>query len=113
MYEPESTLESSTLAIKVHTNTDVTGEYVLVTSTAPDQIASYAKYLVGKNPLRRERHWSEIKRGLRKYDRMGIGPLDIALWDFAGKHYDAPIHELLGTYRKQIPHLRFNVPRRR
>jgi len=59
--------------------------------------------LIGKNPLKRERHWSEIKRVLRKYDRMGIGPIDIALWDFAGKYHDAPIHELLGTYRESIP----------
>jgi L-alanine-DL-glutamate epimerase-like enolase superfamily enzyme len=33
---------------------------------------------------------------------MGIGPIDIALWDFAGKYYGAPIHELLGTYREGI-----------
>ena len=39
---------------------------------------------------------------LRKYDRMGIGLIDIALWDFAGKYYDAPIHELLGTYRERL-----------
>jgi len=103
MYEPDSTLESSTLAIKIHTNTDIVGEYVLVTSTAPAQVSSYADYLVGKNPLKRERHWSEIKRGMRKYDRMGIGPIDIALWDLAGKHADKPIHELLGTYRERIP----------
>ncbi|MFB6134718.1 MAG: enolase C-terminal domain-like protein, partial [Halanaeroarchaeum sp.] len=30
-------------------------------------------------------------------------PIDIALWDFAGKYYDAPIHELLGSYRDRIP----------
>ncbi len=103
IYEPGSTLESSTLAIKIHTNTETMGEYVLVTSTAPGQISAYADYLVGKDPLKRERHWSEIKRGLRKYDRMGIGPIDIALWDFAGKHAGVPIHELLGTYRERIP----------
>ena len=34
---------------------------------------------------------------------MGIGPLDIALWDFAGKYYDAPIHELLGACRERFP----------
>ena len=34
---------------------------------------------------------------------MGIGPIDIALWNFAGKYYDAPIHKLLGTYRETIP----------
>jgi len=34
---------------------------------------------------------------------MGIGPIDIALWDYAGKRYDAPIHETLGTYRERLP----------
>jgi L-alanine-DL-glutamate epimerase-like enolase superfamily enzyme len=34
---------------------------------------------------------------------MGIGPIDIALWDLAGNYYDAPIHELLGAYRERIP----------
>ncbi|MCU4975971.1 mandelate racemase [Halobacteria archaeon AArc-m2/3/4] len=103
VYDPDSTLEATQLALKVHTDLDVTGEYVLVTSTSPDQIEKYAKYLIGKNPFEREKHWSEIKRALRKYDRMGIGPIDIALWDIAGKHYDAPIHELLGTYRTDVP----------
>jgi L-alanine-DL-glutamate epimerase-like enolase superfamily enzyme len=103
VYEPGSTLETSQIALKVHTNIDVIGEYVLVTSTSPSQLAKYAKYLVGKNPFEREKHWSEIKRGLRKYDRMGIGPLDIALWDLAGKYYGAAVHELLGTYRTELP----------
>ena len=67
------------------------------------EVNTVAEYLVSKNPLDRERHWSELKRALRKYDRMGIGPLDIALWDFAGKYYDAPIHELLDTYRERFP----------
>jgi L-alanine-DL-glutamate epimerase-like enolase superfamily enzyme len=34
---------------------------------------------------------------------MGMGPIDIALWDLAGKLHDAPIHELLGTYRERLP----------
>ncbi|MFC7212609.1 enolase C-terminal domain-like protein [Saliphagus sp. GCM10025334] len=103
IYEPGATLESTKLALRVETDADIAGEYVLSTSTSPAQIETYADYLVGRDALRRERHWSEIKRGLRKYDRMGIGPLDVALWDIAGKLYDAPIHELLGTYRERLP----------
>ena len=34
---------------------------------------------------------------------MGHGPIDIALWDWAGKHYGASIAELLGGYRKRLP----------
>jgi L-alanine-DL-glutamate epimerase-like enolase superfamily enzyme len=103
VYEPGSTTERKLFGLRIHTSEGITGEYVGGNSPAAAQINTFADYLVGKNPLKRERHWSEIKRALRKYDRMGMGPVDIALWDFAGKYYDAPIHELLGTYRERIP----------
>ncbi len=102
-YEPGATTERKLFAIRVETDAGITGEYVGGNSPAFAQINTVADYLIGKNPLHRERHWSELKRALRKYDRMGIGPLDIALWDFAGKYHDAPVHELLGTYRERIP----------
>jgi L-alanine-DL-glutamate epimerase-like enolase superfamily enzyme len=103
IYEPGSVTERKLFGIRIYTDEGITGEYVGGNSPAAAQINMLADYLVGQNPLERERHWSELKRSLRKYDRMGIGPLDIALWDFAGKYYDAPIHELLGTYRRTIP----------
>jgi L-alanine-DL-glutamate epimerase-like enolase superfamily enzyme len=103
VYDPGTTTDRRVFAIKIETDAGVTGEYVGGNSPAAAQINMFADYLVGKNPLKRERHWSEIKRALRKYDRMGIGPVDIALWDFAGKYHGAPIHELLGTYRERLP----------
>jgi L-alanine-DL-glutamate epimerase-like enolase superfamily enzyme len=103
VYEPDSTTERKLFAIEVQTDTGISGEYIGGNSPGAAQYNTVADYLIGKNPLEREKHWSEVKRALRKYDRMGIGPIDIALWDFAGKYYDAPIHELLGTYRKRIP----------
>ena len=103
VYEPGAVTERKLFGLKVHTDEGITGEYVGGNSPGAAQIHTFADYLVGKNPLEREKHWSEIKRALRKYDRMGIGPVDIALWDFAGKYYDAPIHELLGTYRERLP----------
>ncbi|EMA48186.1 mandelate racemase/muconate lactonizing protein [Halococcus salifodinae DSM 8989] len=103
VYEPNTRTERKLFALKIHTDTGITGEYIGGNSPAAAQWNMFADYLIGKNPLKREKHWSEIKRALRKYDRMGIGPIDIALWDFAGKYYDAPIHELLGTYRTRIP----------
>ncbi|MBO4248596.1 mandelate racemase family protein [Halomicrobium sp. IBSBa] len=103
VYEPGTTTERKLFAIEIHTDTGISGQYVGGNSPAAAQYNIVADYLVGKNPLHREKHWSEVKRALRKYDRMGIGPIDIALWDFAGKYHDAPIHELLGTYRTSIP----------
>ncbi|MBX0297046.1 mandelate racemase family protein [Haloarcula nitratireducens] len=103
VYDPGETTERKLFALQIHTDEGITGEYVGGSSPGAAQINMFADYLVGKNPLDRERHWSEIKRALRKYDRMGMGPIDIALWDFAGKYYNAPIHELLGTYRERLP----------
>jgi L-alanine-DL-glutamate epimerase-like enolase superfamily enzyme len=103
VYEPGNTVERKLFGVRIETDVGVTGEYVGGSSPAAAQYNMFADYLLGRNPLHRERHWSEIKRSLRKYDRMGIGPIDIALWDLAGKLHDAPIHELLGTYRERIP----------
>ena len=103
VYTPGETSWRKLFGLRIETDEGITGEYVGGTSPGSAQINLFADYLIGKNPLHRERHWSEIKRSLRKYDRMGMGPIDIALWDLAGKYYDAPIHELLGTYRTEIP----------
>lgn len=103
VYDPGNVLDRKLFGLKIHTDAGITGEYVGGNSPAFAQINMFADYLIGKNPLKRERHWSEIKRALRKYDRMGIGPIDIALWDIAGKYHESPIHELLGTYQTELP----------
>ncbi|PSP95449.1 mandelate racemase [Halobacteriales archaeon QS_4_62_28] len=103
VYDPGSQMERKLFAIEIFTNEGITGRYVGGNSPGAAQINMFADYLIGKNPLHRERLWSEVKRALRKYDRMGIGPIDIALWDIAGKYHDAPIHELLGSYRTELP----------
>ncbi|WP_436926160.1 enolase C-terminal domain-like protein [Halosimplex amylolyticum] len=103
VYDPGNEMERRLFAVRIEVSDGLTGEYVGSNSPGAAQINMVADYLVGENPLEREKHWSELKRALRKYDRMGIGPLDIALWDYAGKRYNAPIHELLGTYRQRLP----------
>lgn len=103
VFEPGTEHERTTYGLRIQTDAGVTGEYVGGNPPAMAQLDMVAGYLVGRNPLAREKHWAELRRALRKYDQVGIGPIDIALWDLAGKHYDAPIHELLGTYRDRLP----------
>lgn len=61
----------------------------------------YAEKLIGENPLDVERLWDEMVRGYTYWDQKGPGiaaasGVDMALWDIRGKHYDAPVHRLLG-----------------
>ena len=43
-----------------------------------------------------------MKRELRQHDGMGIGPIDIALWDLAGKRFGASVSQLLGGFRTRL-----------
>lgn len=58
------------------------------------------EYLVGKNPLAIEDHWQVMYRA--GFYRGGpvmmsaIAGVDQALWDIKGKHFGAPVYELLG-----------------
>ncbi|MBT4516066.1 MAG: mandelate racemase, partial [Chloroflexi bacterium] len=62
-----------------------------------------ASRLIGKNALDRELFYNDAKQALRQQAGMGRSQIDIALWDIAGKLFDAPVHQLLGTYRKELP----------
>jgi galactonate dehydratase len=59
-----------------------------------------AEYLIGQDPLRIEDHWQVLTKGGFYRDGPVLGSavagIDQALWDIAGKHYDAPVHALLG-----------------
>jgi L-alanine-DL-glutamate epimerase-like enolase superfamily enzyme len=56
-------------------------------------------YLVGENPLHRERLWHQLYRTQRLEDALTTGALaavDVALHDVAGKAAGMPVYELLG-----------------
>ena len=102
-YEPGQQGARSALGIRVYTDVGVTGEYVSIAPATFEQINMFAPFLIGKNALERERFYNQAKVILRKNDRMGIGPIDIALWDLAGKMHQAPVYRLLGGYREYLP----------
>jgi galactonate dehydratase len=59
-------------------------------------------YLLGTDALRTEYHWRKLYQG--GYFRGGpilmsaLAGVDQALWDIKGKHYGAPVYELLGGH---------------
>jgi len=103
VYQPGNRVRSRGCVFTVETDAGVTGEFVGGTSTSYSQVQMVASYLLGRNPLERELIHNDIKRGMRHLDRQGMGPINIALWDIAGKLYDAPIYEMLGGFRKTLP----------
>jgi len=60
---------------------------------------SFRQCLVGQDPLRIEHLWNYMYRAyhFRGAAIMGaLSAIDIALWDIAGKHFNAPVYQLLG-----------------
>jgi len=92
--------------LRIDTDAGVEGQHAWTTGVnglASAQIESIAGWLVGQDPFRREYIWTTLQRAWRKYDRLGIGPIDIALWDIAGKAYGVPVSQLLGGWKDRLP----------
>jgi L-alanine-DL-glutamate epimerase-like enolase superfamily enzyme len=101
VYVPGSTVKGRSAVLQIHTDLGITGEYV----TAMTQLVTLptlAPYLLGKNALERERVYQDTKRALRQMARIGQAAVDVALWDIAGKYYNAPLYELLGGHIKPL-----------
>lgn len=102
IYEKGAKKNVKAYGVRVHTDAGTVGEYVGGDATGAAQLNKFADRLIGHNPLQREWVYNDIKRGLRKFDKMGMGLIDIPLWDLAGKHYQASIAELLGGWRTEV-----------
>ncbi len=67
---------------------------------AVDQmVKKFSGYLIGKDPLQIEHHWQYLYRmgPFRGSALSGaVSAVDIALWDIKGKHFEAPVWQLLG-----------------
>ena len=62
---------------------------------------AYAPRLIGRSPLAGDAIWEDLYNSLRDHGQRGVvvqalSALDIALWDLRGKHFNAPVHQLMG-----------------
>ena len=98
-YAKGQAIELDKYAVVIETKNGCKGEYV--THWGGNQVAcAQTKMLAPKlleyNADEREKIYDDFKRELRQFDHMGHGPLDIALWDWAGKFLNCSIIVLLG-----------------
>ena len=103
VYVPDVVGKLSTMATRIETSDGAVGEYVGGMTLALRQSAYIGARLIGRNAFHRLEFYDEAKRALRKFDKMGYGPLDIALWDWAGKRLDVSVANLIGSSRARIP----------
>jgi L-alanine-DL-glutamate epimerase-like enolase superfamily enzyme len=88
---------------RIFTDAGIVGECAGGSAAEYSTLPEFAFYLIGKNALERERLYTDVKRALRQVARIGLAPIDIALWDLAGKYFETPIYRLLGGYKNSVP----------
>lgn len=103
IYEPGSKISQTNFGLKIHTDIGITGEYLGGSAMDYTAIGGLASTLIGRNALNREDIYNDLKQATRQTARMGTSQIDMALWDFAGKYYNAPIYELLGGSQRKLP----------
>ena len=112
VYEPGGRLQAGGQILRLFTDTGPVGECLAGRGSELSTIPQFWHYLKGKSVLHREKIYDDIKRALRQSARIGVAPIDNALWDIAGKLFDVPIHRLLGGHKGVGAVLRQHLPRR-
>lgn len=102
VYMPDTTFQMMCTAVSIETDDGVRGDYVGGEGLMLAQMLYLAPKMIGGDAFAREFFHDAFKRALRKYDRMGIGPLDNALWDWAGKKGGTNVGQMLGAQKRRI-----------
>ena len=99
----ESIRIGGTYLVRIRTESGLTGLGQTACWGYPEAVQQiverFASYLVGQDPFRIEHHWqANYRTGPFRGSALSgaVSAVDIALWDIKGKHFRAPIWELMG-----------------
>ena len=103
VYEPGGKLVQQGSILRIHTDQGIVGEYAgNVGGPALAEVKAVAGYLIGRDALARESAYNDLKRASRHWAMLGVGIIDICLWDIAGKFYDEPLYRLFGGEKRPL-----------
>jgi L-alanine-DL-glutamate epimerase-like enolase superfamily enzyme len=103
VYEPGGKAQGRGKILRIFTDAGIIGEYAGGSNVEYSTLPGFVHYLLGRSVFERELIYHDVRRALRQAARIGIAPIDIALWDIAGKVYNTPIYKLLGGYKESVP----------
>lgn len=95
-FRPREKFEATIVRVKTDEGPEGIGSGDTMTG-----FAGHESLFVGEDPLRVERHWRILNNIQFHYGR--CWPLDLALWDLAGKIAGQPVWRLLGGRRDRVP----------
>jgi L-alanine-DL-glutamate epimerase-like enolase superfamily enzyme len=105
MYKIGATAKMPTFAVRLVSDRGV-GEYVAHMGGRPSifaQVLSVAKGMVGEKIGAGASFNAFANKQLQTLGRLGVGALDIAMWDLLGKSLGVSVSDLIGLSRRELP----------
>lgn len=92
------------LVVEIGTDAGLTGWGDCIGPPLPNAAiveTAYAPRLLDRDPLAGDAIWEDLHNALRDHGQRGLAiealsAVDMALWDIRGKHFGAPVHQLMG-----------------
>lgn len=106
VHAPGSTTAMTNWIIAIEAEDGARGEYAAQMGGKKANLAQVlrvAPNLIGRDADHRELIYDDFKRALQAVAHVGVGPIDICLWDLLGKRLGVSVSTLLGGYRARLP----------
>ena len=104
--EPGSRTRMTNFVVTIEADDGSRGEYAAMFGGKRAQLGQVLMlpvFLLGRDPDRREAIWDDMKRAQRQFAFLGVGMMDICLWDLAAKRLGVSVSRMLGAYRDRLP----------